>query len=213
MKNYDFFLFDADGTIIDTMELIYRCFAHTCKKFMDKTVSKTEVQKNVGLTLRDQMEIYFGPMSGEYFETVRREHMAFQLAHYREHLKAFPTVANGLADLCAAGKHSAVVTSRKIDTLKLYLKETGLFDFFEVLVTPETTQKHKPDPEPALAALNLLQAPKDRALFVGDSVFDILCASRAGLDSAFVQWSVNDLNELTVHPTYIIDDFRQLSKL
>ena len=61
MKNYNFFLFDADGPIIDTMELIYRCFAHTCKKFIDKTVSKAEVQKNVGLTSRDQMEIYYKP--------------------------------------------------------------------------------------------------------------------------------------------------------
>jgi pyrophosphatase PpaX len=213
MKNYDFFLFDADGTIIDTMELIYRCFAYTCKKFANKNVSRSEVQKNVGLTLRDQMECYFGPMSPEYFEAVQKEHMAFQLAHYLEHLAAFPTVAEGLADLCAAGKHNAIVTSRKLNTLDLYLKKTGLYGFFEVFVTPETTQKHKPDPEPALAALSLLNANKNKTLFVGDSDFDILCASRAGLDSAFVAWSVNDPKELTVAPTYIIDDFRRLSKL
>jgi pyrophosphatase PpaX len=210
MKNYDYFLFDADGTLIDTMELIYRCFVHTCRKFANKEVSRHEVQKNVGLTLRDQMAKYFGPMSQEFFDTVSAEHMAFQTAHYLEHLRLFPTVAEGLAMLSAAGKRSAVVTSRRRNTLELYLKTTGIFHFFEAFVTPETTLTHKPGPEPALAALALLGAQKDRALFVGDSEFDIECASRAGLDSAFVKWSGNDPAQTSVRPTWYIDDLRQL---
>lgn len=210
MKNYDFFLFDADGTLIDTMELIYRCFAHTCKKFANKDVSRREVQKNVGLTLRHQMEIYFGPMSDTFFETVSKEHMAFQTAHYLEHLRLFPTVAEGLAMLSTAGKRCAVVTSRRRNTLDLYLKTTGIIHFFEAFITPETTLTHKPGPEPALTALSLLGAQKDQALFVGDSEFDIGCASRAGIDSAFVRWSGNDPMQMAVKPTWFIDDLRQL---
>lgn len=210
MKNYDYFLFDADGTLIDTMELIYRCFVHTCKTFANKELSKQEVQKNVGLTLRDQMAKYFGPMSQEYFDMVSKEHMAFQTAHYLEHLRLFPTVAEGLAMLSAAGKHCAVVTSRRRNTLVCYLKTTGIFHFFEAFVTHETTLTHKPGPEPALAALALLGTDKNETLFVGDSVFDIECASRAGLDSAFVKWSVNDPVLMAVKPTWFIDDLRQL---
>jgi haloacid dehalogenase superfamily, subfamily IA, variant 1 with third motif having Dx(3-4)D or Dx(3-4)E len=210
MKNYDYFLFDADGTLIDTMELIYRCFVHTCRKFADKEVSKQEVQKNVGLTLREQMAKYFGPMSQEFFDTVSKEHMAFQLAHYLEHLRLFPTVAEGLAMLSTAGKHCAVVTSRRRNTLELYLKKTGIFHFFEAFVTPETTLTHKPGPEPALAALSLMGAQKNQALFVGDAEFDIECASRAGIDSAFVKWSSNDPLQMSVKPTWFIDDFKKL---
>lgn len=210
MKNYDFFLFDADGTLIDTMELIYRCFVHTCGTFANKEVSRPDVQKNVGLTLRDQMEKYFGPMTEEFFDTVSKEHMAFQTAHYLEHLALFPTVAEGLAMLSAAGKRCAIVTSRRRNTLDLYLKTTGIIDFFEAFVTPETTPTHKPGPEPALAALALLGAPKDHALFVGDAVFDIECASRAGIDSAFVKWSCNDPLQMAIRPTWFIDDMRQL---
>ena len=210
MKNYDFYLFDADGTLIDTMELIYRCFVHTCRKFANKEVSRPEIQKNVGLTLRDQMAKYFGPMTQEFFETVSTEHMAFQTAHYLEHLKLFPTVAEGLAMLSAAGKRMAVVTSRRRNTLDHYLKTTGILHFFEAFVTPETTLTHKPGPEPALAALALLGAQKDRALFVGDAEFDIECASRAGVDSAFVKWSCNAPLRMAIRPTWFIDDLRKL---
>jgi pyrophosphatase PpaX len=117
-------------------------------------------------------------MTQEFFDTVSKEHMAFQTAHYLEHLRLFPTVAEGLAMLSAAGKRMAIVTSRRRDTLDLYLKTTGVLHFFEAFVTPETTLTHKPGPEPALAALALLGAQKDRALFVGDAEFDIECATR-----------------------------------
>jgi haloacid dehalogenase superfamily, subfamily IA, variant 1 with third motif having Dx(3-4)D or Dx(3-4)E len=156
------------------------------------------------------MAKYFGPKSQEFFDTVSKEHMAFQLAHYLEHLRLFPTVAEGLAMLSTAGKHCAVVTSRRRNTLELYLKKTGIFHFFEAFVTPETTLTHKPGPEPALAALSLMGAQKNQALFVGDAEFDIECASRAGIDSAFVKWSSNDPLQMSVKPTWFIDDFKKL---
>jgi pyrophosphatase PpaX len=112
--------------------------------------------------------------------------------------------------LSAAGKRMAIVTSRRRDTLDLYLKTTGVLHFFEAFVTPETTLTHKPGPEPALAALALLGAQKDRALFVGDAEFDMECATRAGVDSAFVKWSCNDPLQMAVKPTWFIDDLRQI---
>jgi pyrophosphatase PpaX len=210
MKNYSYFLFDADGTLIDTMDLIVRCFEHTCALFGNATVSKTEIRRHVGLTLRAQMEIYLGPLSDEAFHAIAKEHMTLQLKIYKEYLRAFPGVAEGLSMLKASGKRCAIVTSRRRNTLDLYLKETGIYQFFDAFVTPEITTKHKPDAEPALAALGLLSAPRDKTIFVGDSSFDISCASAAGIDSAFVNWSGNDPSEMPVQPTFFIDDIRQL---
>jgi pyrophosphatase PpaX len=156
------------------------------------------------------MELYLGPLSDEAFHTIAKEHMALQLKIYREYLKVFPSVAEGLAMLTASGKHCAVVTSRRRNTLDLYLKETGIYQYFEVFVTPEITKNHKPDAEPALAALKLLSAPKDLALFIGDSFFDISCAAAAGIDSAFVNWSSNNPSEMPSQPTFFIDDLRHL---
>jgi pyrophosphatase PpaX len=210
MKQYTCYLFDADGTLIDTIDLIVRCFEHTCAKFCGISVPAREIIKNIGLTLREQMERFLGPLADERFEIILREHMDFQRSHYREYLKVFPGVAEGLAELTSCGKRCAVVTSRKRESLEVYLKETGIYDYFKAFVTMEATQRHKPEPEPALKALALLGGKKEEALFIGASRFDIECAANAGIDSAFVKWSRNDPSELVVQPTMYIDDLREL---
>jgi pyrophosphatase PpaX len=211
MKDYSYYLFDADGTLIDTTELIYRCFVHTCKVFGDMDVSRNNVVRNIGRTLRNQMEVYFGPLTDEQFHVRAAEHMKYQLSIYPQYLRVFPTVVKGLDMLRKRGRRCAIVTSRRRETLDLYLRKTGIFEYFEVFVTPENTARHKPDPEPALAALGLLGArDKSDAVFIGDSEFDIECGSRAGIDTAFVEWSHNDPSSLPTKPTYRISDLTQL---
>jgi pyrophosphatase PpaX len=211
MKNYSFYLFDADGTLIDTTDLIYRCFVHTCKVFGNMDVSRSDVVKNIGLTLRKQMEVYFGPLTDEQFTIRSAEHMNYQLSIYPQYLRVFPTVVKGLDMLRKRGKRCAIVTSRRRETLELYLRKTGILEYFEAFVTPENTAKHKPDPEPALKALELLgSADKNEAVFIGDSEYDIECGRQAGIDTAFVEWSHNDPAALPSKPTYCISDLMQL---
>jgi pyrophosphatase PpaX len=154
--------------------------------------------------------LYLGTLSDERFDIIAREHMELQLKLYPTYLRAFPGVAEGLARLKHGGKHCAVVTSRRQDTLDLYLKETGLYDYFEIFVTPDSTLRHKPDAEPALKALSMFNASPDQAVFIGDSTFDIECAAAAGVDSVFVNWSSNDPSALAVLPTYRIDSMTEL---
>jgi pyrophosphatase PpaX len=211
MKDYSYYLFDADGTLIDTTELIYRCFVHTCKEFGDIDISRDAVVRNIGLTLRRQMEVYFGPLTDDQFAVRAAEHMRFQLSIYPAFLRLFPTVLDGLELLRRRGKRCAIVTSRRRETLDLYLRKTGIIEYFEVIVTPENTPKHKPDPEPVLEALRLLSAVnKDEAVFVGDSTYDIECGTRAGIDTAFVTWSHTDPASLPSLPTYCIGDLTQM---
>jgi pyrophosphatase PpaX len=212
MKEYSYYLFDADGTLIDTTELIYRCFVFTCKKFANREISRDEVVKNIGLTLRRQMEVYFGPLTEERFSEMAGEHMKYQVSIYPEFLRLFPTVLESLRLLRSKGKHCGIVTSRRMETLSLYLKKTGINEYFEVLVTPENTKKHKPEPEPVLEAMSLFKVKdKSGVVMVGDSEFDIECGNRAGVDTAFINWERGRPPELRNKPTYIIGDFIQLS--
>ena len=210
MKDYSFYLFDADGTLFDTAELIYQCFVYSCRKFGNKHITREEVFCCIGLTLRSQFEEYLGPLSQERFDEIQTEHMNYQLSIYKKYLRAFPGVAESLETLKSKEKKLAVVSSRKIRTLTIYLKETGMYDYFDALVTPNDTQKHKPDPEPALKAISILGAEKNKTLFIGDSVFDIECGRSAGVDTAFVNWSHSNGGLLKVKPTFYIDDMREL---
>jgi pyrophosphatase PpaX len=92
------------------------------------------------------------------------------------------------------------------------LKATGIWDFFDVIITPESTSKHKPDPEPVLAALKELACSSADALMIGDTSFDISCGAGAMVDTALVSWSMHDPATLPIQPTYIISDLSDLLK-
>ncbi len=210
MKEYSCYLFDADGTLFDTAELIYQSFLYSCKKYGDRTIGRPEVYSSIGLTLRTQFERYLGPQDPDVMDTIVTDHMDYQLSIYTRYLKAFPGVVEALADLRSRNKKMGIVTSRKMQSLGLYLKETGMYDFFDVLVTPDETEKHKPNPEPVEKALELLGADPGESVYIGDAVFDIECGRNAGVDTVFVSWSLTGVDTLSVEATYVIDRMEQL---
>ena len=211
MKNYEYYLFDADGTLIDTAELIYQAFKYSCRKFAGKEISADVVKQSIGLPIRTMMEMHIGPMPDERYARILPEHMAYQRSIRGDYLKLFPRVAEGLHALKAQGKQLAVVSSRQHETLTLYLQEMGIYDLFDAVVPPELTEKHKPHPEPALKALAMLHGEAKESLFIGDAEFDMECGRRAGMDTAFVAWSHNDPASLSIPPTLVLKDMRDLA--
>ncbi len=210
MKQYAAYLFDGDGTLYDTAEMIYKCFFYSCKKFGDIEVTREAVFSNIGLPLRPQLEHFLGPLSDDQATEILKAHMAYQLTIYRDHVILFPHVAETLNQLKNNGKKLAVVTSRRTKTLTLYLKHTAIYNLFDAFITPESTEKHKPDPQPALEAIRQLDCAASETLFVGDAVFDIFCGSKAGTDTAFVAWSHIPIPSLSMKPTYILNDMGEL---
>jgi pyrophosphatase PpaX len=210
MKSYDTYLFDADGTLIDTAELIFQSFLYTCKKYGDFTIDKSRVISGIGQPLAQQIQEYLGRLSETELATVLEDYRDYQLDIYGDHLSIFPEVQETLTTLKQNGKQMAVVTSRKMDTAELYLKTCNLFDLFNVIITPESTSKHKPHPEPALKALEAIDGKAGNALFIGDAYFDIECGQKAGTDTAFVSWSLNDPDTIKPAPTYVIQKMSDL---
>lgn len=210
MKDYTYYLFDADGTLFDTTELICQCFAYSLDKYGNMKKPKEELIKSIGMTLRSQFELHLGSLSDAQYDEMQQEHMRFQLSIYKDYLNSFPGVKQGLATLKERNKRLAIVTSRKINSLTIFLKETEIFDYFEVMITPDETEKHKPEPEPAIEAMSLLGAVSQQSIFIGDSLFDIQCGTRAGIDTAFVAYSKTKSNQLSVKPTYLINSLEDL---
>lgn len=210
MKRYAAYLFDGDGTLYDTAEMIYKCFLYTCKEFGGITVNRRDVFANIGIPLQPQLEHFLGPLSDQQAEKVTRAHMEYQMTLYKDCVKLFPAVASTLEYLKKRGSRLAVVTSRKHFTLKLYLEHTGIYQLFDILISPEDTLRHKPDPEPAEEALRRLGCQAHETLFIGDSEFDIACGAHAGTDTAFVAWSTIPSSQLPIQPTYIISTMEEL---
>jgi pyrophosphatase PpaX len=212
MKEYGYYLFDADGTLIDTIELIYQCFQNTSRIIGKPPVERSMVMNHIGLTLRDQMTVYFGQLTDRQFEEFKKIHMDYQMSVYSKYLKIYDGVYETLAALKKSGKKCAVVTSRFKESLEIYLEDMKIVSFFDAIVTPELTKEHKPLAAPALKALELLGGGNRDALFIGDATFDIECGYNAGTDTAFVEWSINNKTSLRVQPTYYLKNIRDLFK-
>jgi len=210
MQPYSTYLFDADGTLIDTAELIYHCFVHSVGRFGGRTIGRDEVYRHIGLTLRAQLETYLGPLSDERYQEVRDVHMGYQRSVYPQYLRAFPGVADVLAALGEAGCTCGVVSSRMPDTLSLYLDATGLLPYFSVLISPVDTVEHKPHPAPVLEALRRLGVSADGAVYVGDASYDVECGAAAGVDTVLVGWGHSDPAALETKPTWVIQEPQEL---
>lgn len=211
MKEYDVYLFDADGTIIDTRELIYQSYVAMGEAIDIALPSRERVAATTGLPVRRQLRELLGWNHDEaFYDRAAQAYQTHMMGIYRDYLRAFPGVAEGLAELAGRGKRLAVVTSRRRRSLEHFLGAVGLNEFFPVKITPEDTDLHKPDPEPALLAMRLLEADPRRTVFVGDAEFDIRCGRAAGTATAFVTWGGMDWRDWPEQPDFVAERFEDL---
>ncbi len=182
-------LFDLDGTLLNTNNLVLESLKYTIKTHMDKDMADSQLYRYFGQPLVEIME-NLNPLKAEAMVETYREYSAVKHDNLTE---VFPQVPETLKELKKKGILTAVVTSK---IKRLAYRGLGLFqleDYFDVCVAFEDTEKHKPDPEPVLKAMELLGVSgfNDDVIMVGDSPYDIMCANSAGVTSAVVEWSLH----------------------
>ena len=103
-------------------------------------------------------------------------------------LVAFEGIERMLERLDAEGRRLGIVTAKRRRTVDLAFAILPLEGFFDVVVTSEQTENHKPHPEPVLTALERLGSKPEEAAFVGDSPFDMGAGKAAGVFTVAVSW-------------------------
>ncbi|GLI09353.1 pyrophosphatase PpaX [Paenibacillus tyrfis] len=201
-------LFDLDGTIVDTNELIIQSFLHTFEGITAEPVTREHIVPNMGRPLIEQMIFFSGR---EQVDDLVQKYRAFNIAHHDELVREFPYVRETVAKLHAAGVKLGVVTSKIRQTTEMGLKLMGLYDYFGTIVTVDDVEKAKPDPEGIHKAVRELGGDLSSALMVGDSHYDIEAAHNAGIPSVAVAWSLKGTEYLKQYnPTHIIQDMRDI---
>lgn len=209
MKSYDTYLFDADGTLLDTTDLICDCFQFVAKKYTGMTVPREVILAGIGSPLRQQLTTHLG--GNLDVDAMLEDYLQFQLKAIDSGLSLFPGVQETLEALKERGKKLGIVTSRRRYSLEIFLQYTSIHDYFEVLITPEDTNRHKPEPEPAIEAMKRFGASPSSTVFIGDAHYDICCGNSAGIDTIFVNWSHTDPSRLPIAPTWTIDTMSELT--
>ncbi len=213
MKIYNTFLFDADGTLLDTVDLIVKCFEYTLSHYKVKIPERSEIVSHIGIPFRNQISIYFGELDESKAEEIWDFYREYQLQHYMDYIKLFPGTIETLTQLKKRGAKIAVVTSRKHNTLDLFLKQLSIFDMFDAIITPDDVSKPKPDAEPTLKALSDLDSLAEESLFIGDAVYDRISAEQAKVDFALVSWTHIPVNHFKPAPEIILENMDDILSL
>ena len=179
-------LFDFDGTVANTNRLIIDSWQHVFRTVHGKEADEADIKATFGEPLGISMVKNFPDMNPEDAIDMYRSH---QKDIYEEMIEPFPGMAELLKGLKEKGYQVGIVTSRLRNSTMIGLRKFGLAETADCIVTCEDTDKHKPDPEPALIALEKLSAKAEETLMVGDSMFDIKCAHNAGIKAVMVGWA------------------------
>jgi pyrophosphatase PpaX len=199
-------LFDFDGTLVDTTEMIYQGMRHAASTVLSRDdIPRETLLANVGQPLPRQMELIDADKGELLLEAYRHHHEENHDALIQE----FPQVAQALSRLRSAGIKVAVVTSKRRVSVEMALNNfPDLRDVVDRFVTMEDTNEHKPHPEPLWRGLELVGGfPKEEAAYVGDSPFDVEAAKAAGLTSVAVSWGAFSEDRLReAEPDHLVPD-------
>lgn len=204
MKKKDTVLFDFDGTVMDTNNVILMSWQHTFQTLENRREDERRLFKTFGEPLETTMKKFFPHVPVEESIEIYR---SFHRDNFGELINLFPGMKELLAEVKIRGYKTGLVTSRLEQTTLQGLEKYCIKDYFDVLVTADDTKKHKPDPEPINIALERLDSSPKNSIMVGDTMYDILCAKNAGVDVALVAWSAalkEDEDFNGSEPDYII---------
>ncbi len=178
-------LFDFDGTLINTNDLIFKSYEVAFQEVFNRKIEMEEILTLYGKPLYPSLMKY-----GEEGERLYQIYREYNEIHHDELVKTFPGVYEGIKALAKNGYKLGIVTSKRIHLVKRGLDILGLFDMFEVIVTPDETKETKPHPEPIFFGCEKLGVEPQNAMYVGDSVFDMQAGQAAGTELCAVKYSV-----------------------
>lgn len=199
---YKYILFDLDGTLIDTNQLIINSFKHTYKTHLNRDVEESEIYKYFGEPLITTLRRFSEDNAEELFKT----YIDFNESEHDSNVALCSNIRECLEGLRELGCKLAVVTSKREKMAHRGLELFDIIKFFSVVVTIDDTKHYKPHPEPVLKALELLGAKPEEALMIGDSVFDIKCAHNAAVKAALVTWGAAANHQDKEKPDYVVDN-------
>jgi pyrophosphatase PpaX len=200
-------LFDLDGTLIDTNELIISSFIHTLNHYYPDQYKREDVLPFMGPPLADT----FMKIDSERVDEMIERYRKYNLENHDLLVKEFDGVYETIQALHEQGYKMAIVSTKIRDTVIKGLRLTKLDKFFDVVVGLDDVNHAKPDPEPLQKALQQLGSTPDEALMIGDNSHDILGGKNAGTKTAGVAWSAKGKEYLAqFEPDYMLEHIQDL---
>lgn len=207
---FEALVLDFDGTIADTSESIILTMQDTLKYFKNEDIEDEDIKRLIGLPLFEMFKSIKG-FQEENIESAVKEYSVRYKNICKNTVTMFEGVKETLENLHKKGVKLTIATSRGKDTLLLFLKELDIEHLFSFVACCDDVTKHKPAPDVVNLVLEKINVNKDKALVIGDTIYDVGMGQNAGCESCAVTYGNNTLEEIKgSNPEYIIDKFSDL---
>jgi pyrophosphatase PpaX len=198
---FEAILFDLDATLANSRPIYDQAFTQTFRDVLGIELDDYERKQYMGLPTIDFMMKY---AQGEQLQRVT-EALIARIDQLMPHVQLFTGLEEILPELHRAGIRLGVVTSQNREECSLTRRSLEIDEWIDVWITTEDVERVKPDPQPVLAALFALRVTADRAVMVGDSVYDIRSGKAAGTRVGIAAWGADNLEPLlALAPDYVL---------
>ena len=214
-KDIKLIIFDFDGTLADTHELIVKTNQEAMKAMNYPVRDEEAIRKTIGLPLEAGIRTLFPELKDEVIpEWCAMYRKVFDVLKTQIVPILFPEVKETLEWLHGKGYVLTVASSRHSSSLNAFLRDMGIAECFQYVLGADNVAKAKPDPEPVLQTLRDFGYKADEALVVGDMPVDILMGARAGAGTVGVTYGNSNRPELTkAGADYVLDHFSELKNV
>lgn len=180
-------LFDLDGTLIDSIELIVRSFQHATEAHCGTPLAREEIIPTIGRSLAGELE-RIAPGNGAALLATYR---AFMFANHDTFVTVYPGIFEMLATIHARAIPTGIVTSKARISAAPSFERFLLDREMAVVVVEDDTTRHKPHPDPLLHAAAMLDLPPAACWYIGDSTHDMAAARAAAMTGIGAAWGPN----------------------
>ena len=184
MKNFfDGFIFDIDGTLTSTNQLIFSSFNFIAKKYLNRTFSDAEIISMFGPT----EDIILKEWCGNKFAEARKEYYAYYSDnHWMAEL--YPGIKEILVYLKNKRYPLGIFTGKGREASLITLRKLEVENYFDLIITGDDVKNHKPSAEGILMFKSKFKLEKEKVLMIGDSVSDVKASKEAGIKIASALW-------------------------
>ncbi|MDH5613664.1 MAG: phosphoglycolate phosphatase [Gammaproteobacteria bacterium] len=219
LKNPEMVLIDVDGTLVDSVPDLAYCVDRMMEQLGMPVHGETKVRDWVGNGVeRLCRRALIGQLNGEPDEALFEKAYPIFLELYKENTsqrsQLYPGVKEGLDFLKKSGYKIGSVTNKAEQFTIPLLKDLGVFDYFEIVISGDTLERKKPDPMPLLHAAKHFGVKPENALMIGDSVSDVKAARNAGFQIACMTYGYNHGEDISLaEPDALMDSMSELEYL
>ncbi len=202
-------IFDVDGTLTFTNQLIFDSFNHITKKYLGRSYSDDEIIALFGPTEDEILK----EMCKEEYEHARKDYYAYYKNNH-DIARLYDGIKELIIDINNSGILLSIFTGKGRTSALITLDEFGLTNYFDMIVSGDDVENHKPSPEGIIMFLSKHNFDPKEVLMIGDAPSDIIAANECGVEIASVVWDsyaedeVRKLNSNNLfHSVYELRDF------